>query len=102
MLVLSDAGATHRGSRAVKSRLSPPSRLAQPMVSIDIEIALVGLTAMLEPATLLASVLALVVGDRPLRTGSWFYLGGLSRHALGWRRCCLRSREPSRLSYLNA
>ena len=37
------------------------------MVSIDIEIALVGLTAMLEPATLLASVLALVVGDRPLR-----------------------------------
>lgn len=47
------------------------------MVSIDIEIALVGLTAMLEPATLLASVLALVVGDRPLRTGSWFYLGGL-------------------------
>ncbi len=48
------------------------------MVSIDIEIALVGLTAMLEPATLLASVLALVVGDRPLRTGSWFYLGGLS------------------------
>lgn len=48
------------------------------MVSIDVEIALVGLTAMLEPATLLASVLALVVGDRPLRTGSWFYVGGLS------------------------
>ena len=48
------------------------------MVSIDIEIALVGLTAMLEPATLLSSVLALVVGDRPLRTGSWFYVGGLA------------------------
>jgi hypothetical protein len=29
------------------------------VVSVDIEIALVGLTAMLEPATLLASVLAL-------------------------------------------
>lgn len=47
------------------------------MISVDIEIALVGLTAMLEPATLLASVLALVIGDRPLRTGSWFYVGGL-------------------------
>ena len=29
------------------------------------------------PATLLASVLALVIGDRPLRTASWFYVGGL-------------------------
>jgi hypothetical protein len=48
------------------------------VVSIDIEIALVGLTAMLEPATLLSSVLALAVGDRPRRTGSWFYLGGLA------------------------
>jgi hypothetical protein len=48
------------------------------VVSIDFEIALVGLTAMLEPATLLSSVLALAVGDRPLRTGSWFYLGGLA------------------------
>lgn len=47
------------------------------MLSVDIEIALVGLTAMLEPATLLASVLALVIGDRPLRTASWFYVGGL-------------------------
>lgn len=48
------------------------------MISIDIEIALVGLTAMLEPASLLSSVLALVIGNRPLRTGSWFYVGGLS------------------------
>ena len=47
------------------------------MISVDIEIALVGLTAMLEPATLLSSVVALVVGDRPLRTGSLFYVGGL-------------------------
>lgn len=48
------------------------------MISIDVEIALVGLTAMLEPATLLSSVLALVIGDRPLRTGALFYLGGFS------------------------
>jgi hypothetical protein len=47
------------------------------MISVDVELALVGLAAMLEPATLLSSVLALTVGDRPLRTGSWFYLGGL-------------------------
>jgi len=47
------------------------------MISIDVEIALVGLAAMLEPATLASSLLALVVGDRPVRAGSWFYLGGL-------------------------
>jgi hypothetical protein len=47
------------------------------VISIDFELALVGLTAMLEPATLLSSVLALVIGDRPLRTGSLFYVGGL-------------------------
>ena len=48
------------------------------MVSVDFELALVGVTAMLEPATLLSSVLALVVSERPLRTGAWFYLGGLA------------------------
>jgi hypothetical protein len=47
------------------------------LVSVDIELALVGLTAMLEPATLLSSVLALVISQRPLRMGSWFYFGGL-------------------------
>lgn len=31
---------------------------------------------MSEPATLLSSVLALVVSRRPLRTGFWFYIGG--------------------------
>ena len=46
------------------------------MTSVDFELALVGLAAMLEPATILASVLALVLSDRPLRTGWWFYLGG--------------------------
>jgi hypothetical protein len=52
-------------------------RLIARVISVDIELALVGLAAMLEPATLLSSVLALTVGDRPLRTGFWFYLGGL-------------------------
>lgn len=47
------------------------------MTSVDIELALVGLVAMLEPATLGSSVLSLVLGDRPLRTGCLFYLGGL-------------------------
>ena len=47
------------------------------MTSVDVELVLVGLVAMLEPATLGSSVLALVLGDRPLRTGFWFYLGGL-------------------------
>jgi Sap-like sulfolipid-1-addressing protein len=47
------------------------------MTSVDIELALVGLVAMLEPATLVTSFLALVVGSRPLRTGFWFFVGGL-------------------------
>ena len=47
------------------------------MTWVDIQIVVVGLAAMLEPATLASSVLALVVGDRPLRTGFWFYVGGL-------------------------
>jgi len=33
---------------------------------------------MVSPTTLTFSVMALVVGDRPLRTGSWFYLGALT------------------------
>lgn len=44
---------------------------------MDVQLALVGLVAMLEPATLGSSVLALVLGDRPRRTGLWFYVGGL-------------------------
>jgi hypothetical protein len=47
------------------------------MISLDIELALVGIAAMLEPATLISSTLALLVGDRPLRTGLWFLAGGL-------------------------
>jgi len=45
---------------------------------IDAELALIALAAMLSPTTLSFSIFALVVGDRPLRTGFWFYLGALS------------------------
>jgi len=45
---------------------------------IHVELALTTLAAMLSPTTLTFSVLALVVGDRPLRTGFWFYLGALT------------------------
>lgn len=45
---------------------------------IDTELALTALAAMLSPTTLIFSVLVLVLGDRPLRTGFWFYLGALT------------------------
>jgi hypothetical protein len=45
---------------------------------IDVELVLISLAAMLSPTTLTFSVLALVVGDRPLRTGFWFYVGALT------------------------
>jgi Sap, sulfolipid-1-addressing protein len=44
---------------------------------IDAELALTALAAMLSPTTLTFSVLVLVLGDRPFRTGLWFYLGAL-------------------------
>jgi Sap, sulfolipid-1-addressing protein len=48
------------------------------VASVEVEFALVCLAAMLSPTTLTFSVFALVLGDRPLRTGLWFYLGALS------------------------
>jgi hypothetical protein len=39
------------------------------------ELVLVSLAAMFSPTTLTFSVLALVLGERPLRTGFWFFLG---------------------------
>ena len=45
------------------------------MSALDTELALVGLAAMIAPVTLFLSVLALVVGERPMRTGLWFYAG---------------------------
>ena len=47
------------------------------MTSVEVEFGLVCLAAMLSPTTLTFSVFALVLGDRPLRTGIWFYLGAL-------------------------
>lgn len=48
------------------------------MESVDIELALIALAAMLSPTTLSFSILALVFGERPLRTGFWFLLGAFS------------------------
>jgi uncharacterized membrane protein len=45
---------------------------------IDAELVLIALAAMLSPTTLSFSVLTLVLSDRPLRTGFWFYLGAFS------------------------
>lgn len=45
------------------------------MTSVDAELGLTALAAMLSPTTLTFSVLALVLGERPLRTGVWFFLG---------------------------
>jgi cadmium resistance protein CadD (predicted permease) len=48
------------------------------MSGADTELALVSLAAMLSPTTVSFSVLALVLGERPLRSGLWFYLGAFS------------------------
>jgi len=45
---------------------------------IDTELVLVALAAMVSPTTLTFSVLALVLGAHPLRTGLWFYLGAFA------------------------
>jgi hypothetical protein len=47
------------------------------VTSVGVELGLVALAAMLSPTTLTFSVFALVLGDRPLRSGTWFYLGAL-------------------------
>jgi hypothetical protein len=44
---------------------------------IDAEVALTAVAAMLSPTTLTFSILVLVLGSRPLRTGLCFYLGAL-------------------------
>ena len=44
---------------------------------LDAELVLVALAAMLSPTTLSFSLLVLILGDRPLRTGTCFYLGAL-------------------------
>jgi hypothetical protein len=47
------------------------------VTSVYTELTLVALAAMISPTTLSFSVLALVTGERPLRTGLWFYAGAL-------------------------
>lgn len=47
------------------------------MNGTNTELVLVSLSAMVSPTTLTFSVLALVLGDRPLRTGLCFYAGAL-------------------------
>jgi hypothetical protein len=44
----------------------------------EVELLLTALAAMLSPTTLTFSVLALVLGEQPRRTGLWFYLGALT------------------------
>src|SRR6266516_4147820 len=44
---------------------------------IDTELVLVSIAAMLSPTTLTFSILTLVLSERPLRTGWWFYLGAM-------------------------
>jgi Sap, sulfolipid-1-addressing protein len=48
------------------------------VTSVDTELVLVSLAAMLSPTTLTFSIFALVLGDRPLRTGLLFYLGAFT------------------------
>jgi hypothetical protein len=45
---------------------------------VDLELVLISVAAMLSPTTLTFSVLALVLAQRPLRTGVWFYLGAFA------------------------
>ena len=45
---------------------------------VDTELVIVALAAMLSPTTLTFCVLVLVVSDRPLRTGTWFYVGAFA------------------------
>jgi uncharacterized membrane protein len=48
------------------------------VTAVDTELLLVALAAMLSPTTLTFSIFALVLGDRPLRTGLLFYFGALT------------------------
>ena len=45
------------------------------VTSVDVELGLTALAAMLSPTTLTFSVLALVLSNRPGRTGFWFFAG---------------------------
>jgi threonine/homoserine/homoserine lactone efflux protein len=62
--------------RPIRRRIGAPTYSA--LVGwVNTELVLVALAAMLSPTTLTFSVLALVVAERPLRTGIYFYLGAV-------------------------
>jgi hypothetical protein len=60
------------------------------VTSVEVELGLTALAAMLSPTTLTVSVLALVLGDRPIRTGK--DLGGGHRRARGGCAAAQRNR----------
>ena len=64
------------------------------MTSVDVELGLTALAAMLSPTTLTFSVLALVLGKRPGRTGFWFFLSTLFKRLS-------TSRHGRRLTHLS-
>lgn len=65
--------------RAIASADAPSEQTALIDVSAPgVELLVTALAAMLSPTTLSFSVLALVVGDRPRRTGAWFYAGAFT------------------------
>ena len=68
------------------------------MTGVNTELVLTAIAAMLSPTTVTFSVLALVLGDRPLRTGSFFYLGAFSwpilLHACGYLFACVQQDGP--------
>jgi Sap, sulfolipid-1-addressing protein len=64
--------------RSAGPRLPSRADAGRGVTWIDAELALVSLAAMLSPTTLTFSTFALVLGNRPLRTGFWFYAGALA------------------------
>jgi threonine/homoserine/homoserine lactone efflux protein len=48
------------------------------MTSVDVELGLTALAAMLSPTTLTFSILSLALSKRPVRTGIWFFLGAFT------------------------
>ena len=66
------------------------------MGSAEVELFLTAIAAMLSPTTLTFSVLALVLGERPIRTGTWFYLGALGATLLVGRGGGVRARRHRR------
>src|SRR5258708_4147310 len=68
--------ATHLGHDG--ARLGGDLRGSGQMTSVDVELGLTALAAMLSPTTLTFAVLALVLGERPGRTGFWFFLGAFA------------------------